>query len=119
MQFVNNHRITLEICLTSNWHTKSVRSLNSHPFKFYYDQGIRVTLNTDNRLISNTTLTKEFLLAHDMFGLGLLDFREITIIAMKSAFLNHQDRKVLIREIANELEQEFGIMPEYIQGNKN
>ena len=119
MQFVNNHRITLEICLTSNWHTKSVRSLKSHPFKFYYDQGIRVTLNTDNRLISNTTLTKEFLLAHDMFGLGLHDFREITIIAMKSAFLNHQDRKILIREIANELEQEFGIMPKYIQANKN
>ena len=119
MQYVNNHRITLEICLTSNWHTKSVRSLKYHPFKLYYDQGIRVTLNTDNRLMSDTTLTKEFMLARNLFGLGLHDFREVTIIAMKSAFLNHQERTVLIREIADELEQEFGIMPEYIQTAEN
>tara|TARA_B100001971_G_C17692339_1_gene287662 strand:- start:188 stop:397 length:210 start_codon:yes stop_codon:yes gene_type:complete len=69
--------------------------------------------------MSDTTLTKEFLLSRNLFGLGLHDFREITIIAMKSAFLNHQDRKILIREIADEMEQEFGIMPEYIQANKN
>ena len=46
MNYVNNHRIALEICLTSNWHTHSVRSLKHHPMKYYYDQGIRVTLNT-------------------------------------------------------------------------
>ena len=51
MQFVNDHRIPLEICLTSNWQTKSVRSLKYHPLKFYYEQGIRVSLNTDNRLM--------------------------------------------------------------------
>ncbi|MBT7972927.1 MAG: adenosine deaminase, partial [Candidatus Marinimicrobia bacterium] len=68
MRYVNNHRIPLEICLTSNWHTFSVRSLKHHPMRYYYDQGIRVTLNTDNRLMSNTTLTKEFGLARDLFG---------------------------------------------------
>jgi len=69
--------------------------------------------------MSDTTLTKEFMLARNLFGLGLHDFREVTIIAMKSAFLNHQERTVLIREIADELEQEFGIMPEYIRTAKN
>ena len=49
MQYVNDHRIALEICLTSNYQTKSIRSLKYHPLKFYHDQGIRVTLNTDNR----------------------------------------------------------------------
>ena len=114
MNYVNDHRITLEICLTSNWHTRSVRSLKYHPIKYYYDQGIRVTLNTDNRLISDTTLTKEFHLAHKLFGFGLRDFREMTITAMKSAFLSHNKRKQMIKSIAEELENEFGLMPEFI-----
>lgn len=115
MNYVNDHRITLEICLSSNWHTHSIRSLKQHPLKYYYDQGIRVTLNTDNRLISDTNLTKEFQLAHRMFGFNLHDFREITITAMKSAFLSYQERKRLIRSIAEELESEFNIFPEFLK----
>ena len=115
MHYVNDHRITMEVCLTSNWHTYSVRSLKQHPFRFYYDQGIRVTLNTDNRLMSDTTLTKEFGLARDLFDFTLHDFREVTIIAMKASFLPHQERKEMIQSIANELENEFGILPEYIE----
>ena len=115
MNYVNDHRIPLEICLTSNWQTHSVRSLKFHPFKFYYDQGIRVTLNTDNRLMSGTTLTDEFMLAHNLFDLGLHDFRELAIIAMKSAFMHYDKRKIMIKDIAEELESEFGLMPEYIE----
>jgi adenosine deaminase len=115
MNYVNDHRITLEICLTSNWQTRSIRSLKYHPLKYYYDQGIRVTINTDNRLMSSTTLTKEFLLAHKLFGFKLHDFREMIIMAIKSAFLPYAERKQMIRGIADELEQEFGLMPEFIE----
>ena len=115
MNYVNNHRITLEICLTSNWQTRSIRSLKYHPLKYYYDQGIRVTINTDNRLMSGTTLTKEFLLAHKLFGFKLYDFREMIIMAIKSAFLPYAERKQMIRGIADELEQEFSLMPEFIE----
>ena len=115
MNYVNDHRITLEICLTSNWQTRSIRSLKYHPLKYYYDQGIRVTINTDNRLMSGTTLTKEFLLAHKLFGFKLHDFREMIIMAMKSAFLPYAERKQMIRGIADELEQEFSLMPEFIE----
>ena len=115
MNYVNDHRITLEICLTSNWQTRSIRSLKYHPLKYYYDQGIRVTINTDNRLMSGTTLTKEFLLAHKLFGFKLHDFREMIIMAMKSAFIPYAERKQLIREIADELETAFGLMPEFIE----
>ena len=115
MNYVNDHRITLEICLTSNWQTRSIRSLKYHPLKYYYDQGIRVTINTDNRLMSGTTLTKEFLLAHKLFGFKLHDFREMIIMAIKSAFLPYAERKQMIRGIADELEQEFGLMPEFIE----
>ena len=117
MNYVNDLRIPLEICLTSNWQTRSVRSLKHHPFQFYYDQGIRVTLNTDNRLMSNTTLTDEFMLAHNLFDFQLRDFCEITIFAMKSAFLHHNERRKMIKSIAEEFEQEFGLHPEYIKQN--
>lgn len=115
MNYVNDHRIPLEVCLTSNWQTRSVRSLKYHPAKLYYNLGIRITLNTDNRLISNTTLTKEFALAHDLFGWYLNDFRRMTITAMKSAFLSYKTRKKMISEISEEFEQEFGLMPEYVE----
>ena len=118
MKYVQDHRITLEVCLTSNWHTRSVQSLDQHPFKFYYDRDIRVTLNTDNRLMSDTTLTKEFYLAHELFDLTLHDFRNLTITAMKSSFLSHDKRKKMIRTIAEELENKFGLMPEFIAQTK-
>ena len=118
MNYINDHRIPLEVCLTSNWHTKSVRSLKFHPFKYYYDQGIRVTLNTDNRLMSDTTLTNEFMIAHQVFDFKLHDFREITITAIKSAFLPHNERRKMIKSIAEEFEQDFGLHPEYITFSK-
>ncbi len=115
MNYVNDHRIPLEVCLTSNWHTRSVRSLKYHPVRYYYDEGLRISLNTDNRLISDTTLTKEYALAHELFGFYLNDFRRMIITAMKSAFLDYGTRKLMIQQIAEEFEQEFGLMPEYVE----
>ncbi|MCK4578661.1 MAG: adenosine deaminase, partial [Candidatus Marinimicrobia bacterium] len=109
MHYVNDHRLTLEVCLTSNVHTKSVRSLKEHPFKYYYDQGIRVTLNTDNLLVSNTTLSREYLIAKETFGLTLNDFRDIIINGFKASFISHQERRKVIGRVVEELEAEFGI----------
>lgn len=111
MHYVNDHRIALEVCLTSNVHTKSVRSLKEHPFKFYFDQGIRVTLNTDNRLVSNTTLAEEYLIAKETFGLTLNDFRDIIINGFKSSFMSHQERCEVIGSVVEELETEFEVKP--------
>ena len=107
MAFVNDHRISLEICLKSNIQTRSIPSLEVHPFKYYLDQHLRVTLNTDNRLISDTTLTSEYLLAVNTFNLTLQDIRTIIINGFKSAFLPHNERRELIREVVDELETEF------------
>jgi adenosine deaminase len=91
-QYVLDKRIPLEICLLSNVHTGAARSLSEHPFKIFYQEKFRVTLNTDNRLMSDTTMTKEFEAAADTFGLSLEDFETITINAMKSAFLPYDRR---------------------------
>jgi adenosine deaminase len=95
-QYVLDKRIPLEICLLSNVHTGATPSLAEHPFKILYQEKFRVTLNTDNRLMSNTTMTTEFEAAADTFGLSLADFEKITINAMKSAFLPYKERCDLI-----------------------
>jgi adenosine deaminase len=91
-QYVLDKRIPLEICLLSNVHTGATPALDQHPFKVLYKEGFRVTLNTDNRLMSNTSMTKEFEAAADTFGLTLSDFEKITVNAMKSAFLPYDRR---------------------------
>jgi len=95
-QYVLDKRIPLEICLLSNVHTGATRSLEQHPFKVLYQKRFRVTLNTDNRLMSDTTMTKEFEAAAATFGLALEDFEKLTINAMKSAFLPYDRRCDLI-----------------------
>src|SRR6202045_4211980 len=91
-QYVLDKRIPLEICLISNVHTGATPSLAEHPFKILYEEKFRVTLNTDNRLMSSTTMTREFEAAADTFGLSMDDFEKITINAMKSAFLPYKQR---------------------------
>jgi adenosine deaminase len=91
-QYVLDKRIPLEICLMSNVHTGATPSLAEHPFKILYQEKFRVTLNTDNRLMSHTSMTQEFAAAAEAFGLGLDDFEKITINAMKSAFVPYGQR---------------------------
>jgi adenosine deaminase len=91
-QYVLDKRIPLEICLLSNVHTGATPSLAEHPFKIFYQEKFRVTLNTDNRLMSSTTMTQEFEAAAETFGLSIDDFEKITINAMKSAFLPYDQR---------------------------
>src|SRR5579862_7664919 len=91
-QYVLDKRIPLEICLLSNIHTGATPGLAEHPFKILYQEKFRVTLNTDNRLMSNTTMTREFEAAAETFGLSLDDFEKITVNAMKSAFLPYKER---------------------------
>ena len=97
-QYVLDKRIPLEICISSNVHTGAVRDLQAHPFRLFYLYGFRVTLNTDNRLMSGTTLTDELELAHREFGIGFNDIEKLTINAMKSAFIHHEERIRLIYE---------------------
>lgn len=98
-QYVLDKRIPLEICLSSNVHTGAVKSVAEHPFGLYYHEKLRVTLNTDNRLMSDTTATKEYKLAADSFGLSLDDLEKITINAMKSAFIPYRKRCDLIYNV--------------------
>ena len=98
-QYVLDKRLPLEICLTSNVDTGAVPSLEEHPFGIYYTYRFRVTLNTDNRLMSDTTMTREFGIAHRMFDLDIDDLEKLTINAMKSAFIPYNRRLELIYDV--------------------
>jgi adenosine deaminase len=98
-QYVLDKRIPLEICMTSNVHTGAVRSIDEHPFGILYKYKFRVTLNTDDRLMSGITLTDEYAAANQKFGLRFDDLEKLTINAMKSAFIPYRDRIKIIYDI--------------------
>ena len=91
-QYVLDHRIPLEICLLSNVHTGATPSLAEHPFPIFNRLGFRLTLNTDNRLMSRTSVTDEYMTAVEQFGCTLDDLETLAINGMKSAFV-HYDRR--------------------------
>ncbi len=91
-QYILDKRIPIEVCLLSNVHTGAIDKIENHPFWKLYKNKFRVTINTDDRLMSDTTLTKEFITANEVFGLNLEDVEKITINAMKSAFIPYNER---------------------------
>ncbi|MFA6844286.1 MAG: adenosine deaminase [Sphaerochaetaceae bacterium] len=93
--FILDRRIPMEMCLSSNVGTGAVQDYPSHPFPLFFRNNFRVFLCCDNRLMSDTTLTKEMELAVKYFDLTFNDLEKLTINAMKSAFI-HQDEKLVI-----------------------
>jgi adenosine deaminase len=91
-QYILDHRIPLEVCLSSNVHTGAAASLEEHPFPYFWSEGYRVTLSTDNRLMSKTTMTKEYAIAVNKYGLSFDDLEKLTLNAMKSSFAPYAER---------------------------
>jgi adenosine deaminase len=97
--FVRDRRIPLEMCPTSNVHTGAARSIKEHPIGPLRRLSFRVTVNTDNRLMSNVTLSGEFATLCEAFGYGWSDIQWLTINAMKSAFAPFDERLELINTV--------------------
>jgi adenosine deaminase len=104
LNFVNDHRIPIEVCPTSNLQTRAAASWETHPVDFYVDYGLRVTINTDNRLMSDTTVTKELHLCHKHYGWSLETIKEIIIAGFKSAFMPYREKADLVAAIIKELD---------------
>ena len=96
--YVRDRRIPLEMCPTSNVQTGAARSIAEHPIGLLRRLGFRVTVNTDNRLMSGTSMTHEMELLSEAFGYGLSDLQWFTVNAMKSAFIPFDERLVIINE---------------------
>jgi len=97
--YVRDKRIPLEMCPSSNLQTGAVTSIAAHPIGVLRRLSFRVTVNTDNRLMSGTTLSREFALLGAAFGYDMSDLRWFTINAMKSAFIPFDERLSFINEV--------------------
>ena len=97
--FVRDRRVPLEMCPTSNVHTGAAASIEDHPFDLLRRLRYRVTVNTDNRLMSNVSLSGEFAALDAAFGIGLGEMEWLTINAMKSAFAAFDERLRVINEV--------------------
>jgi adenosine deaminase len=98
--YVRDRRIPLELCPTSNVNTGVCASVAEHPIGLLRRLRFRVTVNTDNRLMSDTSMTQELGKLHDAFGWGLDDFEWLTVNALKSAFAPFDERLRIINGVA-------------------
>lgn len=108
LPLLRDRRIALDMCLTSNRQTRSVPDLAHHPIARYHRDGLRVTINTDNRTVAATDMTRELTLTHQHTGLTLDDLSAITLGAVDAGFAEHAERQALRHEMAGEM-RELGI----------
>lgn len=104
LHYVNDHRIALECCPSSNVQTGAVRDLASHPLRLYHHLGLRVTINTDNRLVTDTTVSRELWLTHTQMKMSVDDLKKMVVNGFKSSFLPFHEKQQLLRHVVKELD---------------
>ncbi|TXS56587.1 adenosine deaminase [Streptomyces sp. t39] len=97
--YVRDKRIPLEMCPTSNLQTGAADSYKDHPIGLLRKLHFRATVNTDNRLMSGTSMSREFELLTEAFGYTLDDMQWFTVNAMKSAFIPFDERLAMINDV--------------------
>ncbi|MDP2471272.1 MAG: adenosine deaminase [Candidatus Palauibacterales bacterium] len=103
LEYVADHQVPIEVCLTSNVQTHAVESFDDHPLRRYFDAGIPVSLHTDNRLMSGTTLTREYARAAEHQGFSEDGLVELVRNGFRSAFLPWRQKQDLLDRIDREL----------------
>jgi adenosine deaminase len=101
--YCNDRRIALEICLTSNVQTRVTESYETHPFREYYDRGLNVVLNTDNRLMSGVTLTDEYLHAAESLDFGFDELARVALNGFESSFIPYEERMRLVADVQRDI----------------
>lgn len=104
MDYVRDRRIAVEINISSNVQTRVVPRAADHPVRGYFDAGLNVTLCTDSWLMSGTTLSREYWLAHKELGFSRAEIHEMILNGFASSFLPWPERRALLADVASELE---------------
>jgi adenosine deaminase len=103
MEWLREKGIPLEICLTSNVKTRTVASLDEHPVRKLYDSGIRISLNTDDPALCDTTLSQEYMLAMDHFQFNLPELKALILDSLEQSFLEDYRKRNLKALLEKEL----------------
>lgn len=101
--FVKERKLPLEMCITSNVHTGASKSYEAHPIKRYLDDGLVVTVNTDNTTVSNTDLDREFGILFDKQGFKYEDAKKVILNSLEVSFASNEDKE----ELRKVFEEEF------------
>ena len=108
LDYIRDAGITLEMCPTSNEQTHAVPSYAQHPIRRYLEAGVRVTINTDSRLISGITLTDEYARLVAELAMTTADLSQCVIDACEAAFLPMAERAALVSRVREELRKDWG-----------
>ncbi len=103
LDYVLDHHVPLEMCLTSNVHTGTVPDVRHHPARTYFDRGCVVTLNTDGRLMDGIDLTGEYWRAHTELGFSRAEIDRLILNTFESAFLPEPEKREMVARIEREL----------------
>lgn len=103
MELIKDRGIHIEMCPISNLQTKAVKTIEEYPIRDFFDEGLNITVNTDNMTVSNTSLYKEYQLLMDKFGFSMDGIYTLIDNSIKAAFLPEEDknrlRKIIIEEL--------------------
>ena len=106
-RYFKDKRIPLEICLTSNFQTGSIPSIKDHPIGRFLEDKVRCTICTDNRLVSDTTVTDEYLCLTQNFQIAPEELRKLIIYGFESTFLPYEEKEAILREVEPILDREL------------
>ncbi len=104
LDYLIDRRVCVECCLTSNVQTRAAASYEAHPFRAYFDRGLSVVLNTDNRLMSGTTLVDEYAHAARRLDFTLPELARVARTGFANAFLPYAEREALLARLAPQFE---------------
>lgn len=103
LRWVIDFRVPIEVCLTSNVQTRAADSYEAHPLRQYFDAGAMLAISTDNRLMSGTTVTDEYVHAHESLGFTWEELRALARSGFESAFLPWKEKQELLRRFDEEV----------------
>lgn len=98
-QLIKEKDILLEICPTSNIQTNAIDFYENHPIYQFYKDHLKVCINTDNKTVSNITLTEEYIKLHNTFNFTINDFINMNKYAIEKAFINDKEKNELLLEL--------------------
>lgn len=105
IRLLKDRNVALEMCISSNVHTMAVESFENHPIKKYLDQGIKVTVNTDNNTVSNTNLNKEYKILIKKQNFSIEDLKKTIFNGIEASFAKNEEKEYLrelcTKEISN------------------
>ena len=96
---IKEKNILLEICPTSNIQTNSINNYNEHPIYDFYKKGLKVCINTDNKTVSNISLSNEYIKLYNIFNFTIEDFNKMNIYAIENSFLSKEEKEQIKKEI--------------------